>query len=1457
MRAQLLVRLREKIKRVWHDVIGPDDHLGIHVVRPVPFADGDGTRYLPILAEANRPGRCTLQPVLFAVREITALGVDPPDWCACLVPSVFSVADVYEACQPAGEPHQLLVPQGTSQPRWMNSRHTRVANAGLFVPVWWDDRLPLEEVAQDSTSLLRLRDSVIPPWPTLPLEFTSGDEVWFMQKPGPSMSPTLGPVRLYGLRNAIATVTVDNASPLLEQLEPMWPAHLRDYADLHSLHYVASPPAFTSSPQATTYLMRFNDDHFSQVHEDDILALISIIMVSPERKQRLRVQWAPCRTTRNGLLEFLRFGWYCQQPDILCFLYLNEVMWPLDDNGIRHLDNGDSIKVQLRSERFTWCDIAHSERIARARRFFVSSDEEVADEDATAPRSTADPSSQRSRSRDRSRSIRENIHSEDSSESYSLLQRSATWTSRSAFPPDEWQRSTQNELQRLIVDPHVSDRWCEKQCDADSSFVPVPSLGWSQDAKDSPETQPAIDVDFSQVIRNFEWLDNHFALACFDLPSDFPLFQESIDWIQLPWWDFQDEVAEVHIYVDGSAEAEGSGAGIAVFISSGYRWFFAGAFSSSLDKVDSYRAELAAAIFGLKVAHDICKLIGVHQENIPVVVLKFDALTVGNQLLGNWASHKAPTDARILRSLVSLISTRFGVSVLGEHIPSHRGEPGNELADVLAGQASKGRSLHDFRPFLDFICTSEFAGTADWFWMLFRDDLCWQGHNMIFPAVPTTCPTAECMPADDSSTQQVRNFEVSLRMATINVLTLKGSKGHEAFDETGLGGPTRKDIVLGQLAEAEVQIFDLQETRTALTVQKHTKDFWLFYSAATSRGHFGMMIGFSKVLPIAHGPEGPVYFTESDFAVISTSPRTLIIRVKSCPFKAIVVAAHAPHTGASVDDITTFWQELSAAIPIRYAEWPRLLLADANVRIGSVTSSHIGSHQAETDTEKSEPFRNFLAEEAVWLLATFEEFQQGPGVTWKSLTRNDFIGISQLWDFKSCHTWVDPFLDMGLQAEDHSAAMLDLEITISSHQAAKPQLGFRKYDEESVLQYCGGWGSDFSDYLWDLQPCGWHVDIHTHTRLVEEAITCKLDCTISKVKKPTRQVMSDATWDLVQQKRGVRAQLAQYNDIRIQFIKSACFLGWRNGAPSQQAASAYAAMQKELDVNIAVSLGEFRTLGRLVTTAIRKDDCAFFSNLAQEGADVYDQGSSKQFWNVIRRSLPKFRQRRLCLAPMKIEGLEDQWESYFQDLEVGQPMTKPGLVSACFQHQSDQHPDRISRISLDELPSLSEVEHEFRATSAYRSTGFDPILSGLFRACAPGMAKAHFDVVLKHFLWQTEPIQSKGGPLIVIPKRPHASEVSQFRGIMLLPTLAKRVHALLRRRIMSLLGPVKPLGQLGGFARQLVGFGSQPLRVLGRLLDCRGLTSGVLFVDLANAFHCLVRELVTGMVVPGRCRGGG
>ena len=151
----------------------------------------------------------------------------------------------------------------------------------------------------------------------------------------------------------------------------------------------------------------------------------------------------------------------------------------------------------------------------------------------------------------------------------------------------------------------------------------------------------------------------------------------------------------------------------------------------------------------------------------------------------------------------------------------------------------------------------------------------------------------------------------------------------------------------------------------------------------------------------------------------------MILRVKTDALRVIIVAAHAPHTGADLEEINRFWHSLSAQIPSRYDDWARLLLADANARVGSITSDHIGPHQAETDTEKSEAFRNYLAEEDLWLPATFEDYQTGPGATWKSTSRNDFIGISRQWNLSKCHSWVEQNIDVSTLSEDHACGCQD------------------------------------------------------------------------------------------------------------------------------------------------------------------------------------------------------------------------------------------------------------------------------------------------------------------------------------------------------------------------------------------------------------------------------------------------
>ena len=153
----------------------------------------------------------------------------------------------------------------------------------------------------------------------------------------------------------------------------------------------------------------------------------------------------------------------------------------------------------------------------------------------------------------------------------------------------------------------------------------------------------------------------------------------------------------------------------------------------------------------------------------------------------------------------------------------------------------------------------------------------------------------------------------------------------------------------------------------------------------------------------------------------------------------------------------------------------------------------------------------------------------------------------------------------------------------------------------------------------------------------------------------------------------------------------------------------------------------------------------------------------------------------------------------------------------------------------------------FRRTSTDKATGFDPLPSGLFHKAAAPLASIYHDLLIKEFIWQAEPLQYKGGPVAIIPKSLSPTTAQQFRGILLVGNMAKRSHSVLRQCIMNKLEHAKAPGQLGGFPGQQVLFGSQALRLFGLLADVKGLSSAVLFLDLSNAFHHLVRELVTGV----------
>ena len=180
---------------------------------------------------------------------------------------------------------------------------------------------------------------------------------------------------------------------------------------------------------------------------------------------------------------------------------------------------------------------------------------------------------------------------------------------------------------------------------------------------------------------------------------------------------------------------------------------------------------------------------------------------------GLWHAHRRQHHAHLLRSLVKLIETLFHSRCIFQFIPSHTGDPGNELVDIIAGQASLGFPLHDWSPFFGTVLQKDFIRTSEWLWILF--DPQWIPHRcqtaLLFPVKPLTTPEATCLPLSSPNITKRTQYHMQIRMLSCNVLTLKATPAK--ISDTGLDGPSRLESVITQLHETHVTIFALQETR--------------------------------------------------------------------------------------------------------------------------------------------------------------------------------------------------------------------------------------------------------------------------------------------------------------------------------------------------------------------------------------------------------------------------------------------------------------------------------------------------------------------------------------------------------------------------------------------------------------------------------------------------------------------
>ena len=385
-------------------------------------------------------------------------------------------------------------------------------------------------------------------------------------------------------------------------------------------------------------------------------------------------------------------------------------------------------------------------------------------------------------------------------------------------------------------------------------------------------------IDINETHHKWFEIEGTFVLPSFDLP-EIGEWHPAWRWCQ-HWWNYSDPIDEVQIYYDGSCTGTlhaQSSIGVAAFVRVHRHWFFAGAFSATAPSgTDSYKAEQLAGTTATKFLYDILEIANTIQTKHIEAHLCFDSLTVGKQSVGLWKSDSSPATSSILRSLTQVCQTKFDVNLHHWRVRSHKGEPGNELVDELARLAIEKEPLRNLDHWFNLTSDKKTSQLLEWAWMLYDPYYMQQCRNGIIhiPKGPKTSPTVQdlqILQNIEPHLQQEEQGELQLHLCTYNAMTMN-AKIRDPPDR--LDTPSSMECILRQMHEAGVSIFGIQETKLKTRGQRWDHRYNIYTSDATTAGHYGIMIGITKVNPIGKLAGGrPASVADQDIGVLRADPR--------------------------------------------------------------------------------------------------------------------------------------------------------------------------------------------------------------------------------------------------------------------------------------------------------------------------------------------------------------------------------------------------------------------------------------------------------------------------------------------------------------------------------------------------------------------------------------------------------
>ncbi|CAE7799249.1 unnamed protein product, partial [Symbiodinium sp. CCMP2456] len=806
---------------------------------------------------------------------------------------------------------------------------------------------------------------------------------------------------------------------------------------------------------------------------------------------------------------------------------------------------------------------------------------------------------------------------------------------------------------------------------------------------------------------------------------------------------------------------------------------FAEAIGNAFGAPDPYLAELAglfwAAVLGFKLP---C---------VTGLLIRADNMSALHGAEGTEQLKCHPL-GQAVASLHVALRLRLQDRVWYQHVAGHSGDCSNELADGLAAIGSRGRcSLGDFQiPLVPWFA----EGGVAFRWLphvcmtqknplglpRLADGLLSWGMTQPAPQLspeaimhPFTCTLeASCAPVGRSSC-------LEFACVTFNALSLLEPTG-EAHDEgSGLYGAVGRVAMLARsLRENGAFLAGIQEARTPAGTSRRS-DFVRYCSGCTERRSHGIEVW------IAVGAPWPPHTA----IVLHASPTRLIMRVNFMQICLYIIAAHGPHRAHTAQFRTQWWEETTNLCRSFCQDGLWLGLLDANGRIGSNESAHIGGWHADVEDDGGEALHGLLRHLDAWIPSTMESCAFGPSGTLlqkqsKELQRSDFVLLPMAWRHCQTKAWVEPSIVCGHGVLDHLAAVA--RVTLLQVRSCKSSKRGR-IDGAAIL---APENQETMLRILDAAPSiPWDANINDHAAKLTGYLHEELLAAFPLRARRMRQCfLSDDAGDLhrlvAHTRHALRSRLEALALARLR----CSFLAWTSACDTF-AQLFRGSWLRRLRAVIGFLVERLSEAGKALRKRCRADKRAYLESLADE-VEVSGPGQAHA---ALKRMLRPKRYRKAGPAPL--------------------PQLRKGDGTLCGSH--------------DEI-TLRWREH------------FSAMEGG--RSCSPS------ELAQEGLRWQASAVPAESLDPREMPD--FLSVMDAFRSVHPGKSAGQVLHKSLRGLVMREVNQSMGALHFGGQKGSSHVFGAFCSRTFLEHAKHRGLSSGILFSDLISAYYAVVREVVMG-----------